>query len=82
VPTETLESASLPGWDDPDQRVSRSFGDRWLTEARTAVLLVPSLVARPFEQNVLVNPLHSRVARLNVGEPVAVAWDRRLLRAL
>ena len=82
VATETLESATLPGWDRPDLRASRRFGDRWLVEARTAVLLVPSLVARPFEQNVLVNPRHPAAATLDVGRPLAVAWDPRLFRVL
>ncbi len=80
VPTEALDPASLPNWDHPDQRVSRRFGDRWLAEGRTAVLVVPSLVARPFEQNVLVNPLHPAAAGLNIGAPITVAWDVRLFR--
>lgn len=80
VAMETLEAGTLPGWDTPDQRVSRKFGDRWLTEERTAVLIVPSLVARPFEQNVLVNPRHPATASLRIGAPVAVAWDLRLFR--
>jgi RES domain-containing protein len=77
---EEVDSASLPGWDAPDQKVSRAFGDRWLTDARTAVLLVPSLVARPFEQNVLVNPRHPAAASVSVSQPVSVVWDLRLFR--
>ena len=80
VSVETLEPASLPGWEVDDQRVSRAFGDRWLAERRSVALLVPSLVARPFEQNVLINPAHPESARLRVAAPVPVAWDARLLR--
>lgn len=80
IAVETLGAASLPGWDHPDERASRTFGDRWLAEGRTAVLVVPSLVARPFEQNVLVNPVHPAAAGLSVSGPVTVTWDRRLFR--
>ena len=38
-----------------DLRVARAFGDVWIREERTAVLLVPSVVARR-EMNVLLNP--------------------------
>src|SRR5207244_13077520 len=50
VSVETLDPATPPGWEGEDQRVSRAFGDRWFAERRSAALLVPSLVARPFEQ--------------------------------
>jgi RES domain-containing protein len=81
VSVETLDPASLPGWDVEDERVSRAFGDRWLAERRSAALLVPSLVARPFEQNVLINPVHPESVRLRVAEPVRVTWDARLFRS-
>ena len=45
------------GWDSEDCRVSRMFGDTWLQSERSAVLLVPSVVAE-LETNVLVNPPH------------------------
>ena len=81
VSVETFDPASLPGWEGEDQRVSRAFGDRWFAERRSAALLVPSLVARPFEQNVLLNPAHPDSARLRVAPPVPVTWDARLLRS-
>lgn len=43
VAIEVLAADALPGWDAQDQRASRIFGDQWLDEQRTAVLLVPSL---------------------------------------
>jgi len=81
VSVETLDPANLPGWEAEDQRVSRAFGDRWLAEHRSAALLVPSLVARPFEQNVLINPAHRDSTRLRVPPPVSVTWDARLFRS-
>jgi RES domain-containing protein len=65
------------GWDDAALQVSRAFGDSWLSEMRSAVLLVPSVVARA-ECNALVNPAHPDAARILVGEPHPVIWDERL----
>jgi RES domain-containing protein len=75
---ETHDDRSLPrGWDHRDQHASRLFGDQWLAERRSAVLRVPSVVARQ-ENNVLFNPLHPQFRRLVVAAPEAVVWDARL----
>ncbi|CAE6857946.1 hypothetical protein R75461_07821 [Paraburkholderia nemoris] len=75
---ERADAGSLPaGWDEPDSEVARAFGDRWITGNRTAVLLVPSVVARE-EWNVLVNPAHPMAQRLTISEPHPVVWDERL----
>ena len=78
LPTETVGAADLPGWNAPDRRASQAFGDRWLAEGRTAVLIVPSVVARPYERNVLVNPSHPDAGDLHLGKPTSVIWDPRL----
>ncbi|MGD0730551.1 MAG: RES domain-containing protein [Terracidiphilus sp.] len=75
---EHLEAADLPGWDSPNQPVSQAFGNRWLTEARSAVLVVPSLVTQGREHNVLLNPAHPDFPRIAHTPPEAVVWDRRL----
>jgi RES domain-containing protein len=78
VPVERLGADDLPaGWDGPDLQVARGVGDRWLSEARSAVLVVPSVVARA-ESNALVNPAHPDAARLVVSASQPVVWDRRL----
>jgi RES domain-containing protein len=47
VAVERHDASALPvGWDHADLRVSRAFGDAWIREQRTAVLVVPSVVAR------------------------------------
>jgi RES domain-containing protein len=80
VGIERATTSILPaGWDRPESEVARAFGDQWLAEVRTAVLLVPSVVARE-ECNVLVNPAHPMAARIVVGEPSPVVWDERLFR--
>ncbi len=77
---ETLHEENLPGWDAEDQRASRLFGDQWLTEQRSAVLLVPSLVTRGREQNVVLNPLHPGFSEIWAGKPFDVQWDVRLFQ--
>ena len=70
----------LPGgWDHEDCRASRAFGDEWLASERSAVLLVPSLVAEP-ETNVLLNPAHSHFRMIRASEQKTVKWDERLFK--
>ena len=77
---EVLDPDDLPGWDAlPDSPAARAFGDRWLQEARTAVLLVPAATARPLQRHVLLNPLHPDYARIRRRPPAPVVWDVRLV---
>jgi RES domain-containing protein len=72
------ELAQLPaGWDAQDSESARSLGDDWLQECATALLVVPSVVAR-MEFNVLVNPAHPDASRIKASPPEAVLWDSRL----
>ncbi len=69
---------TLPdGWDSDNNALARHFGDRWLRESRSAILLVPSVVAR-LEWNALVNPAHPDATRLTLSHPENVVWDKRL----
>jgi RES domain-containing protein len=82
VPADvSIEQAGLEnlpvGWDAPDAQVARRFGDQWIEEGRSALLVVPSVVARA-ERNVLVNPNHPEAARLVASAPQPVVWDQRL----
>ena len=78
VSVEQHDPSSLPaGWDHADLRVARDFGNDWLRERRTAVLVVPSVVARK-EGNVLLNPQHPDFSRIVAGSPEPVIWDARL----
>ncbi len=80
VAAEELTPSSLPKWDAEDQRASRAFGDAWLVSARSAVVLVPSLVTQGIEHNVLINPAHPDFAAITASRPAEVRWDRRLFR--
>jgi RES domain-containing protein len=74
------ESVLLAGWDHADLRVARAFGDAWIRERRTAVLVVPSVVARK-EGNVLINPQHPDFGGIVPSAPEPVVWDARLFAA-
>jgi RES domain-containing protein len=74
---EVVEPAHLPGWDDPAGTVSKPFGNAWQRARRSALLIVPSLVAR-MEHNFLINPEHPEFPRISHGLHRPVWWDRRL----
>lgn len=74
---EVFSPPSLPGWDTMPATVSRSFGERWWAERRSAVLIVPSVVAR-LDDNVLINPMHPEFGGIEAGLHEPVFWDRRL----
>jgi len=75
---ETVEPSALVGWDSEDLTVPREFGDTWLREMRTAVLLVPSVITEGRENNVLINPLHPQFSKISVSEAEHIHWDSRL----
>jgi RES domain-containing protein len=79
-----METAPDPtyvnGWRDaPPPTVLVKFGDRWIAESRTSILLVRSAVI-PGEMNVLLNPAHPDAARILFDAPEPFAYDARLLR--
>ena len=77
MPKETLSLTDVTGWNIDDVTASRAYGDRWLAERRTCILLVPSVIV-PIESNVLINPSHADVARVVASVPRNVNWDKRL----
>jgi RES domain-containing protein len=88
VVTEVSEDVSVeiiqenllpPGWDLENTASARTFGDQWLNEARSAILIVPSVIAR-LDRNAIVNPFHPDAKKLIVSEPQKVIWDKRLFQ--
>ncbi len=78
VSREWIDLGQLPvGWDHPNVIPSRAIGDLWLDERRSAILLVPSVVARG-DFNALVNPRHPGAETILVSPPAPVIWDARL----
>ena len=78
IAVERIDAGTVPDWEAEDVVASRRFGDRWIEERRTAVLLVPSVILRGRESNVVFNPEHPEFAGIKASEPEPVAWDPRL----
>lgn len=74
---EVVTKDSLPEWNRRDSLEARAYGSKWLIEKRTAILVVPSYVARE-EENLLINPRHPHAARIRPSLEKPVWWDRRL----
>lgn len=73
-----VEPDDLPeGWQAPENQLCLPIGGAWLAERASALLLVPSTII-PFEQNLLINPLHPESAHLSVAEITSFGWDSRL----
>ena len=77
VSYEMVTKDRLPGWDSPLPAVSAQFGTNWIQERRSALLLVPSFVAR-IEQNILINRAHEDASTITHDLPVPIWWDERL----
>lgn len=54
----------------------QAFGDRWINEARTPVLQVPSAIVP--EPNFLLNPAHAAAAAATIIDIKPFAFDARL----
>jgi RES domain-containing protein len=77
---EQVNAADLPrSWMEPGSPECAAAGDRWLADAASLALAVPSAVL-PEERNLLINPRHPDAARVRVAESRPFAFDLRLLR--
>ena len=74
---EEVTKDSLPDWHLPDSPAARAFGSGWIKGRQSAILIVPSCVARE-ELNVLINPHHPDAKAIRVGREKPVWWDTRL----
>lgn len=80
ISVESCDDGCLPAdWDAENSASAREFGDCWLKEARSALLIIPSVTAR-LDKNALVNPLHPEAGQLKVSAPKQVIWDKRLFK--
>ena len=79
VSYEVVSQDSLPGWSDSSGASARDFGNQWYRGLRSAILIVPSVVAR-LEQNIVINATHPEFERrrITVGLETPVWWDQRL----
>ncbi|AZO32365.1 RES family NAD+ phosphorylase [Mesorhizobium sp. M1B.F.Ca.ET.045.04.1.1] len=74
---EVFSPPSLPGWDTMPATVSKAFGEKWCVERRSAILVVPSVIAR-LDNNILINPVCSEFRTITSSLHKPVYWDRRL----
>lgn len=74
---EVVTKDALPAWCLPHDPAARTYGSTWFAERRSALLFVPSFVARE-ERNVLINPNHPHAKGLKPGLEQPVVWDARL----
>ena len=77
----TIDIAALPpNWRrEPPPLELGAIGDRWIREARSLALRVPSAVV-PDDWNLLVDPQHPRFREITVASPERVVLDPRLFR--
>ena len=76
---EVVTADIVPDWFHPNAEASRRFGLRWYRENRSAILIVPSVVAR-MDRNLLINRRHPDFAGISVGLETPIWWDHRLFR--
>jgi RES domain-containing protein len=83
VPVGSAEPDELPAaWRrfSPYSATTQLIGTRWLTEAKSAVLKVPSAISEQ-EWNYLLNPLHPDFEQLRLAAPKPFAMDPRVCGA-
>jgi RES domain-containing protein len=76
-PAQTITQQELPAewWTDP--AATRALGDAWIRAGSSLALRVPSVPIRQ-EWNVLLNPLHPRMAELRIDPPQPFIFDARM----
>lgn len=79
VTYELVGKDLLPDWASEDCGAARAHGVAWHGEGRSAILIVPSVVAR-MERNILINDAHPGAAAISHGLHQPVWWDQRLFR--
>lgn len=78
---ERLDPSTLPPeWRaHPPPHPVQAIGDRWVEEARSVALKVPSALV-PAESNLLLNPGHPEFDQVEIGPEEAIDFDPRLGR--
>ncbi len=82
LPEELIEKpARVPeSWQvTPYAEATQDFGAKWVSEQRSVVLRVPSVVVLG-EFNFLLNPAHPDFKRVKLGKPEPFSFDPRLGR--
>jgi RES domain-containing protein len=77
----SLDRSVLPAdWRrDPAPAELAVIGDRWVKQAQSVVLGVPSAIIEQ-EMTFLLNPAHPDFSRIRIGSPELFAFDQRLIK--
>lgn len=76
---ETIDPSILPqGW-TADLGVTQGIGDLWLSESRSLLLQVPSVLV-PETWNILINPAHPQIKQLKIVAVYDHPFDQRLIK--
>jgi RES domain-containing protein len=76
---DSVSTESYPENSTPPEATASKFGDAWVKDNRSLLLVVPSAVL-PIEFNVLINPKHREMKQVKVIGKKAYSFDPRLLR--
>lgn len=84
IPDGVIEQCDLsqlpPDWrSDPISPRTRTMGDEWAKQLRSAALRVPSAIT-PEEFNYLLNPTHVDFAQVRIGTATKFSFDPRLIK--
>lgn len=76
------DPSALPdGWASiPPDRVSMTYGTKWLRSATYLGLVVPSAVL-PLERNIVINPAHPAITKIVIEAQFDFMYDERMFRA-
>lgn len=74
---ESRLSANWSTLDPREQESTRRIGDEWVSEQRSAILSVPSVILG--ERNYVLNPAHPDFRRIAFADPVPFRFDIRLI---
>ena len=77
---ETVEPQELPSnWRSlPAPHELQQIGDAWVDSIRSCILEVPSVIV-PHESNFILNPKHPDYPSLEIGKPISLEIDSRLV---
>lgn len=77
---QKLKLSDLPAdWmEEPPPPSTHLLGDRWVKQARSAILELPSTIVR-IEPNYLLNATHPDFRKVRIGKAMPFAFDPRLL---
>ena len=74
---EVVNPDLVEGWAEPSGDTARRFARSWYADKRSAILIVPSVVAR-MERNIVIHTGHEDFKTIKPGLEVPIWWDERL----